>query len=127
MAGLMALGLFLTLPAGFRNRQLRQQVAALMGRDLAGYTPGQMTYDLRRLRLKGLICRKPGTSRYELTPYGRNTSLFLARLYQRVLRPGLAAAVEPPWKVDVPHPLRDKLREVNEVIELMLQEAHILN
>ena len=68
MALLMALCLFLTLPAGFRNRQFRQHVAALMGGDLADYKPGQMTYDLRRLRLKGLICRKPGTSRYELTP-----------------------------------------------------------
>jgi len=127
MALFLALCLFLTLPAGFRNRQLRQHVAALLGRDLEDYTPGQMTYDLRRLRLKGLICRKPGTTRYELTPYGRNTSLFLARLYQRVFRPGLAAAVEPPCKVEVPHPLRDKLREVNELIDLMLQETHMLN
>jgi hypothetical protein len=127
MALLTALCLFLTLPAGFRNRQFRQYVAALMGRELAEYNPGQMTYDLRRLRLKGLICRKPGTSRYELTPYGRNASLFLARLYQRVLRPGLTAAVEPPWKVDVPHPLRDKLQEVNAQIEHMLQEAHMID
>ena len=127
MALFLALGLFLTLPAGFRNRQLRQHVAALLGRELEDYTPGQMTYDLRRLRLKGLICRRPGTSRYERTPYGRNTRLFLARLYQRVFRPGLAAAVEPPCKVEVPHPLRDKLREVNEQIDLRLQETHRLN
>jgi hypothetical protein len=127
MALLMALCLFLTLPAGFRHRQLRHYVAALLGRELADYRPGQMTYDLRRLRLKGLICRRPGTTRYELTPYGRNTSLFLARLYQRVLRPGLAAAVEPPWKVDVPHPLRDSLQAVNAQIDHMLREAHMLN
>jgi hypothetical protein len=127
MALWLALCLFLTLPAGFRNRQLRRHVAALLGRNLEDYTPSQMTYDLRRLRLKGLICRKPGTSRYELTPYGRNTSLFRARLDQRVLRPGLAAAVESPWKVDVPHPLRDKLQAVHAEIDLMLQEAQMLN
>jgi hypothetical protein len=127
MALLMALCLFLTLPAGFCNRQLRHPVAALLGRDLADYKAGQMTDDLRRLRLKGLIYRKPGSSRYELTPYGRNTSLFLARLYQRVLRPGLAAAVEPPWKVDVPHPLRDKLQEVDAQIEQMLKETHMID
>ncbi|MDH7502686.1 MAG: hypothetical protein QHJ82_08245 [Verrucomicrobiota bacterium] len=127
MALLLALCLFLRLPVGFRNRQLRQQVAALLGCDLEQYTPGQMTYDLRRLRLKGLICRKPGTSRYELTPYGRSISLFLARLYQRVLRPGLAAAAEPPCHVDVPHPLRDKFKALHQAIDQMLQEAHMLN
>ena len=61
-----------------------------------------ISYDLRRLRLKGFISRKPGTTRYELTPDGRHTSLFLARLYQRVLRPAMAAAAEPPWKADIP-------------------------
>jgi hypothetical protein len=127
MALLLALCLFLTLPEGFRNGQLRAHVAALLGRDLAQYGPGQMTYDLRRLRLKGFISRKEGTTRYELTPYGRNASLFLARLYQRVLRPGLAAAVEPPWKVDVPHPLRDTLQQLNAQIEHMLQQARMLN
>lgn len=54
-------------------------------------------------------------------------SLFLARLYQRVLRPGLAAAVEPPWKVPVPHPLREKLQEVETEIDRMLKESHMLN
>ena len=86
-----------------------------------------MTDDLRRLRRKGFICRKAGTTRYELTPYGRNASLFLARLFQRVLRPGLDAAVEPPWKGDGPHPLREKLQELNAVIERMLHQARLGN
>jgi hypothetical protein len=96
MALLAALCLFLTLPAGFRNAQLRQHVAALLGRDLADYRPAQMTYDLRRLRPKGFICRQAESTRYELTPYGRYTSLFLVRLYQRVLRPG--------WPLPSNHP-----------------------
>ena len=107
--------------------QLRQHVAALLGRDLADYRPAQMTYDLRRLRRKGFICRQAGSTRYELTPYGRYTSLFLVRLYQRVLRPGLAAALEPPSKVDVPHPLRDKIQELDAVLEQMLRNAHLQN
>lgn len=127
MALLLALCLFLILPAGFTNRQLRQQVADILGLDLEHYKPGQMTYDLRRLRLKGLICRKAGANSYELTPYGRNTSLFLARLYQRVLRPGLAVAAEPPWKVDTPHPLRDKFNELDAQILQLLKEAHMGN
>lgn len=127
MALLLALCLFLILPAGFSNRQLRQQVAELLGVDLEHYKPGQMTYDLRRLRLKGFIYRKPKTNSYELTPFGRNASLFLARLYQRVLRPGLAAAIEPPWKVEPSHPLREKLNELDLQIQTMLKAAHMEN
>ena len=56
MALLQALCAFTHLPRGFRNRELRPQVASLLGRP---YTAAQMTYDLRRLRLKGLIHRIP--------------------------------------------------------------------
>ena len=51
----MALVLFRLLPRGFTNRDLRKHVAPLLGLDLAGMTQGKMTYDLRRLRLHGLI------------------------------------------------------------------------
>lgn len=127
MALFMALCLFLTLPVGFTNRRLRQHVAEILGQDLDHYKPAQMTYDLRRLRLKGLICRKAGRHSYELTPYGRHTSLFLARVYQRVLRPGLAAAVEPPWKVQPLHPLREHLDRLDAEISKLLHNAHMDN
>src|ERR1039458_3666402 len=65
-----ALPIFHHLIDGFRNRDLRQQVADLLGVTLAEYTTHQMTYDLRRLRLKGLIYRRPKTNRYFVTPYG---------------------------------------------------------
>jgi hypothetical protein len=35
-------------------------------------TPGWMSYDLRRLRLHGLIERIPKSHRYRLTPAGLN-------------------------------------------------------
>jgi len=69
--GESALCWFLTLPAGFPSAQLRPHVAALLGRDLADYRPAQMTYDLRRLPRKGFIARQAGSTRYELTFYGR--------------------------------------------------------
>ena len=47
------------LPQGFRNRELRETVAALCGLSLDDYGTGRMTYDLRRLRLRGLIERIP--------------------------------------------------------------------
>ena len=35
-----------------------------------------MTYDLRRLRLKGLIARIPDKNRYIVTSYGLRVALF---------------------------------------------------
>ena len=58
------------LPAGFRNRELREAVAPLRGMSLDDYNAGQMTYDLRRLRLRGLIERIPHSQRYRLTAEG---------------------------------------------------------
>jgi len=52
--------------------------------------PGRLTYDLRRLRLHGLIARIPKTHRYRFTQTGLRTALFYTRIYARVLRPGLA-------------------------------------
>ena len=52
---------------GFTNKNLRALIAGLLGN---AYTPGQMTYDLRRLRLNGLIRRLPHTNRYTLTEDG---------------------------------------------------------
>src|SRR6266567_7684217 len=52
---------------GFTNKNLRVLIAGLL---CSAYTPGQMTYDLRRLRLNGLIRRLPHTNRYTLTEDG---------------------------------------------------------
>ena len=62
-----ALCCFVHALAGFTNHSLRGLVAGLLGRD---YSTHQMTYDLRRLRLHGLIERIPHTNRYVLTPDG---------------------------------------------------------
>ncbi len=87
---LLGLVLFCLQPQGFRHRQLRPLLAQLLGLDIAQITPGQMSYDLRRLRLHGLIERLPKTQRYRLTPFGLKTALFYSRVYQRLLRRGLS-------------------------------------
>ena len=51
--------------SGFTNKSLRSLIAGLLGADS---TSAQMTYDLRRLRLHGLITRLPGTHTYVTTP-----------------------------------------------------------
>jgi len=87
---LHALVLFSLLPQGFSNGELRQHLAPLLGIHPSSMTPGRMTYDLRRLRLHGLIVRIPKTHRYRPTDDGLRLALFFTRVYVRVLRPGLA-------------------------------------
>jgi len=77
-------------PQGCANKDLREHLAPLLGLDPSTITPGRMTYDLRRLRLHGLIERVPGTHRYRVTHQGLRTALFFTRVYARILRPGLA-------------------------------------
>ena len=84
---LHALVLFRLLPNGFSNADLRERLEPLLGRRIS---PGAVTYDLRRLRLHGLISRIPHTHRYDVTPRGLRYALFLTRSYDRLLRPGLA-------------------------------------
>jgi hypothetical protein len=83
-----ALCVLLNAVVGFTNRSLRAQVSGLLG---GGYTSAQMTYDLRRLRLKGLIRRIERTNRYVLTPEGIRVAVFSTKLYNRLLGPLLAA------------------------------------
>lgn len=88
-----ALCLFALAPTGFRHREFRAHVAPLQGRDSSTYGAGSMTYDLRRLRLHGLIERVPRSHRYRITDTGAQVAMFYARLYTRALRP--AASLTP--------------------------------
>lgn len=85
-----ALVIFSLLPRGFTNRDLRQRVAPLLGVAPAQWSSGRITYDLRRLRLPGLIQCLPRSHRYGATPEGLRIVLFFTRIYGRVLRPGLS-------------------------------------
>jgi hypothetical protein len=60
----------LLIPTGFSNRDLRELLAGLLGTAPREITAGQAGYDLRRLRVHGLIARIPGTHRYRLTHIG---------------------------------------------------------
>ena len=92
---LAVLLLFCLQPEGFRNRQLRPLLAQLLAISESQIRPGRMSYDLRRLRLHGLIERLPKTQRYRLTTFGLKTALFYSRTYQRLLRRGLSELHDP--------------------------------
>jgi hypothetical protein len=87
MAILTALLLFSHVVAGFRNRGLVELVGSLLDQP---YTARQATYDLRRLRRKGLIVRLPHSQRYQLTSLGRRVAVLFTKAHGRVLAPGLA-------------------------------------
>jgi hypothetical protein len=82
--------LFVLVQGTFAHRHLREHLAPLLGLKPSQLTAGRITYDLRRLRLHGLIERIPKTHRYRITAKGLRTAIFYTRLYNRALRTGLA-------------------------------------
>jgi hypothetical protein len=80
-----------------------------------------MTYDLRRLRLKGLIHRIPKTHRYTATSYGLKVAFFYATLYLRILRPNWVALL--PAVDSIPRPLRAALDQLDAEIQKLHEEA----
>ena len=89
LAVLGALLMFRHVPQGFTNSELRRDVARLLARQAQDLKPGQMTYHLRRLRLRGLICRVPGSHRYVVTEAGLHIAQFYVCTMSRVIRPTL--------------------------------------
>jgi hypothetical protein len=86
LTGALCLSLFAV--TGITNKSLRAVTARLLG---TTYSPSQMTYDLRRLRLNGLIRRIEHTHTYTLTPDGQRLAIFYTKVNNRLLRPLLAA------------------------------------
>ena len=81
---------FRLLPRGMSHAELKAELALLLPADAATITAGRMTYDLRRLRLHGLITRIPKTHRDRVTDFGLRAALCSTRTYARLIRPGLA-------------------------------------
>jgi hypothetical protein len=112
-----ALAVFVATVTGVTNRSLRAQVTALLGVD---YTMGQASYDLRRLRLKGLIERLPHSNTYVLTGDGQRFAVFYTKVYNRLLTP-LMAADQPP----APLELRQALRVIDHTVTDYIDTARL--
>lgn len=102
------------LPAGFSNSQLRSRLAPLLGITPEQLTRGRMTYQLRRLRLHGLIERIAHSHRYRLTRSGLRIALFFTRTYDHLLRPGLGTIM--PTLSDARTPLRRSFDRIEQQI-----------
>ena len=118
---LTALCVFRLLPNGFTNRDLRNCLAPLLGLIPEAMTSGQISYDLRRLRIHGLIQRIPGTFRYQVTVTGIRQARFLTRLTQRLLIPGLSQLTDP--SPPVPTRLRAADRAYDAAIDQLTHQA----
>ena len=102
---------------GFTN----QSLCAWVSQPLGGlYTTARCTYDLRRLRLKGLVRRLPHSNTYVLTPDGIRWALFYTKLQDRLLGP-LLAADQPPASVE----LRRALRVIDDSIDHYIDAARM--
>jgi hypothetical protein len=100
---------------GFRNRQLRPLLAQYLGLEESTITPGRMSYELRRLRLQGLIERIEKTHRYQLTQVGLRTALFYSRTYTQVVRPVLSIIHDP--RTDEIHPIGKRMRQLEDAMD----------
>jgi len=87
---LSALVVFNLLPNGFSNKDLRHLLVPLLGLDPDSLTCGQMTYDLRRLKLHGLIERIPKTHRYRVTDKGLQSAITIGAAWRKLVREPLA-------------------------------------
>ena len=102
---------------GITNKSLRALMTGLLQ---TPYSPGQMTYDLRRLRLAGLIRRIEHTNRYIPTPDGIRFAVFYTKVHNRLLRP-LMAADQP----QAPPGLRQALRAIEQHVDDYITRARL--
>ena len=115
--------MFRLLPHGFRARDLRAHLAPLLGLDPPLMTAGSMTYDLRRLRLHGLIQRIPGTHRYTVTDHGLRLAIYLTRVHRRLIGDGLADILD---QHAIPTPIRRQLDKFTNAVDQNIHEYRLI-
>jgi hypothetical protein len=123
MAVLEVLACHAYIPKEIGNHSLRGAVAQRLEGVLDSYSSAQMTYDLRRLRLKGLIERIDHSHRYHLTGLGIKVVTFFTKLYHRLFAPGLAALLP---DQAFPSDLAIALNKVDEVLQSWMDKAFAL-
>ena len=96
-----ALCVMVNTVTGFTNKGLRGLVAGLLGTD---NNANQMSYDLRRLGLHGLIEKIGNTNTYHPTTEGIRVAVFYTKTRDRLLDRSSTQATnhQPPSSFDVP-------------------------
>jgi hypothetical protein len=107
---------------GFQHADLRPVVQSLLDIPADDYTAAQMSYDLRRLRLKGLITRIPGTYRYRFTAYGRRVAVLMSKLHTRIFNltsPALASTQ------DRSQPIARAFKQIDREVDRLVAHAQL--
>jgi hypothetical protein len=83
-----------------------------------------MTYDLRCLRLHGMIERIPKTHRYRVTSFGLRAAVFFTKVHARLFRPAVAEimANEPPAGSGIAR----QVARFEEEIDKQMQRANLV-
>ncbi len=115
--------MFRLLPCGFRSRDLREHIAPLLGDDPSQWTQGRLTYQLRRLRLHGLIERVPGSTRYTVTERGIKVALWFSRCHARLFRPALGELLADEFPDDAP--MRRALDKFDQEVDRYLDRVKV--
>jgi hypothetical protein len=123
MALLGSIAAFAHVIGGLTNKSLRAQMAAHWRSD---YSSAQASYDLRRLRLKGLVERVQATNTYRVTPHGLRVSAFFTQLATRVVIPALTdlAALTRP-SAPAPRPLTAAWRNYERELDNAVRTARL--
>lgn len=122
MALFAALSRFAPALNGFSNAEVREAVQTLLNLSPDEYTVSQMSYDLRRLRLKGLIVRIEGTHRYILTTYGRKVAYLMTKLQHRIFD---VASVALTASSEVPSRLAAAFRALDAELDKLVANARL--
>jgi hypothetical protein len=117
-----ALTTFGLIPGGLANKTRRQHGPGWLGLPPSADSGAQISDDLRRLRLKGLLARIPTSQQYVLTELGTQVAVFFTKLSTRLDRPGLAALVP---AQPLPSPLAHALTPVSDLVQSAISEAHL--
>jgi hypothetical protein len=120
---LSALLVFRLLPRGFRSGDLREHLASLLGVDPSQWTQGRLTYQLRRLRLHGLIERAPASHRYTVTAKGLRVAMGFTRCHARLFRPALGEIFAEEFPDDTP--LRRALDRFDQEVNRYIEKAKV--
>lgn len=83
-----------------------------------------MTYDLRRLRLKGIIYRLEHSNRYIVTKYGYRVAYVMSKINARLFRP-INAVLNTANQEKIPNLLVEAFKKVDQEIENIFTENNL--
>jgi hypothetical protein len=93
-------------PRGFTASDLAGKVRAMSGQPESEYGPRRAAYDIKKLRAKGMVRKIGASRRYEPVPAGLRAMTALVALREKVIRPLLAASLQPEPRSTLANPTR---------------------